>query len=273
ELCCDARRASLWTALTAHPNLAARILSLQLTDEPVSQHSASRVIVPRSLGARIPMNEDACYAGPTHCRKNCADVLASAIATMRSLQRFSWDQTTFLGLHTMEPVFRALRRHCPHLRALEIEFVDRMPSFQAMSAPLWKFENLTRISISVYHAPLFGFAPFHYAPNMFEMLGGCPHLTHLRLAIESGARRDISGFLTDPVWPDLKRLVIEGELTFASPAIVTAFLARHSQLEVLALPAALEMPLLPALPNLRWLHTPELLDDVSAATPAHLPRL
>ncbi|KAJ7117018.1 hypothetical protein C8R44DRAFT_983326 [Mycena epipterygia] len=47
EICCDARRASLWNALTNQPILAARILSLELMSEHVPLYSLSPEIAGR----------------------------------------------------------------------------------------------------------------------------------------------------------------------------------------------------------------------------------
>ncbi|KAJ7098995.1 hypothetical protein C8R44DRAFT_356410 [Mycena epipterygia] len=103
------------------------------------------------------------------------------------------------------------------------------------------------------------------------MLSRCPQLEDLRIAIEMrGDRTDIAQFLADRQWPTLKRFIIEGDLTFTSPVIATAFLARYPSLKMLSLPEHLNLP---TLPHLRWLFMLDFVNEAPMVAPATLPRL
>ncbi|KAJ6550455.1 hypothetical protein DFH09DRAFT_1168907, partial [Mycena vulgaris] len=92
---------------------------------------------------------------------------------------------------------------------------------------------------------------------LFDMLGRCPQLQDLRIVRQIGAERDLSGFLANLTWPRLTRLILGGifSFTFSAPSIVTAFLSRHAQLEMLLLflPRSVDLPVLP---RLRYVYTP-----------------
>ncbi|KAJ7117028.1 hypothetical protein C8R44DRAFT_203205 [Mycena epipterygia] len=119
--------------------------------------------------------------------------------------------------------------------------------------------------------PMLGPIPLDYLAPMFGMLSRCPQLEDLCIAIEMrGNRTDIGQFLADRQWPTLKQFIIEGDLTFTSPVIATAFLARHPSLETLSLPEHLDLP---TLPHLRWLFMPDFVNDAPMVAPPTLPRL
>ncbi|KAJ7101986.1 hypothetical protein C8R44DRAFT_808982 [Mycena epipterygia] len=272
EVCCDARRASLWKALAENPNFTARILWLGLIYEPVSRsrtlHLGERVLVPKYLAGDDDAPLAECTSGgirTNHCQSDCVGALCAAIANMPALKRFAFDASGFGRLHDVQAVFTAVLRSCPSLRELDIAFYDSTPSFDSISEPLWELANLTRVSITVTRHPMIPHATRPYLSEAFEMLSRCPQLEALRIASEMrGPTVDVSAFLTDIYWPYLKSFIIEGDLSLTS----SAFLAQHPQLEILSLPHSLTLP---ALPNLRWLFTPAFVRDVSG--PARFPRL
>ncbi|KAJ7019561.1 hypothetical protein C8F04DRAFT_1321387 [Mycena alexandri] len=246
HICCDACRRSLWKSLPDHPG-SARILSLDLLPEvPGVQR-----LIPKSLNA----SSDEELQG--HCGPDCAELLSAAIATMPRLQRFSFHQSRF---------------RCTNLREVEISFHDRHPgrqSFERFSAPLWEFADLTRLSITVTRYPDVN-TPRPFLERMFAMLSNCPRLGDLRIASEMlGPHADISSFLTDKLWPDLRCLVVEGDITFDAPEKLSSFLLRHPKLEILSLPEPYQLPLMP---SLRWLglFAPGAVEAINAA---HLPRV
>ncbi|KAF7348798.1 hypothetical protein MVEN_01399500 [Mycena venus] len=263
EVCCDARRETLWKALADLPVLSGRINSLELLPEPYALRSSAQLLIPYSLspGTTVQFDAAACNGSA------CIDLLSIAISSMSALKRFSFGQTSLTRLGNTECLFRALRLHCPNLRELEITFYDGNPSFDSFSGPIWELRNLTLVSITVTRHAGVREIPRLYLAKVFDMLSACPDLRDLRIASEMrGPAADISGFLADQVWPDLRRLVMEGDVTFNSRSAVEKFLARHPKLEALSLP---EYVALPDLPNLQWLYTPEF----SRTVPAHTPRL
>ncbi|KAJ7155124.1 hypothetical protein C8R46DRAFT_1356375 [Mycena filopes] len=256
HVCCDARRTTLWKALLERPGVSSRIMSLGLHPEDHQK------LIPQSLNAE---NAEDVNGNGAH---DCAEALSTAIATMSSLERFSFHQTSFAAAHKTKPIFEALRRYCPNLRDVEITFQDGN-SFEAFSAPLWQFANLTRVSVTVNrHVGVRGI-PRPFLKHLFAMLSHCPQLQDLRVASEMrGPNADISGFLTS-TWPALRRFIVEGDLSLAYTKKLSSFLLRHPSLEALLLPSARNLPLLP---NLRWLGPcPE--GDTAAIDVAQQPRL
>ncbi|KAJ7659605.1 hypothetical protein DFH06DRAFT_1472466 [Mycena polygramma] len=265
KVCCDARRTELWKAIADYPGLSSRIRSLELLAEPI-RHSRS------TAQLRIPQFLVDGHGDEQPCAKWGSDsprVLAAAISSMTALTRFSCGQT-IAGLreYPMDAVFQALRQYCPNLRELEITFHDSTPSFDTFSAPIWELANLTLVSITVNRRAMDRGVPRNFLGKMFEMLTACPRLQDLRLASEMrGPAADVSGLLADKDWPDLRRLVIEGDLTFTDHPAVIEFLTRHPQLETLSLNEPIHLP---HLPNLRWLSIPDLVRTI---IPARLPQL
>lgn len=101
--------------------------------------------------------------------------------------------------------------------------------------------NLTRVSITVTRHPGVRGGPRPFLQKMFAMLLNCPRLGDLRIASEMrGPRVDISRFLTDKLWPDLRCLVVEGDIAFDDKEKLTSFLLRHPKLETLSLPESHE---------------------------------
>ncbi|KAJ7728348.1 hypothetical protein B0H16DRAFT_1589041 [Mycena metata] len=260
HVCCDARRRKLWKSLSDHPG-SARILSLEVLPEAPSVQRS----IPQSLNA----SSDEELQGD--CGPDCGELLAAAIAAMPRLRRFSFQQSTFTRTHNMKPVFDALRRRST-LREVEITFHDRHPgrqSFERFSAPLWEFSNLTRLSITVTRYPDVN-TPRPFLEKMFAMLSTCPRLKDMRIASEMlGPHADISAFLSDKLWPNLRRLVVEGDLTFHAPEKLSSFLLRHPKLEILSLPQSYQLPLIPSLRCLE-LFAPGAAETVNAT---HLPHL
>ncbi|KAJ6516664.1 hypothetical protein C8R47DRAFT_1268141 [Mycena vitilis] len=280
KVCCDARRAALWKALAGYPGSFSQILSLGLLAEPM-RHSRG------AAQLRIPQFLVDGHADEETCAKWGSDsprVLAAAISSMTALTRFCCGQT-IAGLreYPLDAVFQALDKYCPHLRELEVTFHDGSPSFEIFSAPvsnltivglrilgrqIWELANLTLLSITVNRHAMVRGVPRNFLAKMFEMLTACPRLQDLRLASEMrGPAADVSGLLADKEWPDLRRLVIEGDLTFTDHPAVIEFLTRHPQLETLSLNEQIHLP---HMPNLRWLSIPDFVRTIILA---HLPQL
>ncbi|KAJ6457554.1 hypothetical protein C8R47DRAFT_1164063 [Mycena vitilis] len=264
EVCCDARRKTLWQTLADRPGPSSRIRSLELFGEGLERY-CHQLRIPQSL---VGSSDEEFYEEGWD--PDSPGGLAAAISRMTGLKRFSFRQTIQnLGKYPLDPVFRALRLCCPDLCELDIVFQDvQSVSFDTFSAPIWELVNLTSVSIDVYRGPMFKAVKQTFLVEMFEMLRACPQLQDLRLAREMrGPQADLSGLLADKAWPDLRRLVFEGDLTFRDHSTVVAFLARHTQLETLSLMDGIALP---EMPNLRWLFLPDLVRNVKAA---NLPRL
>ncbi|KAJ7456158.1 hypothetical protein FB451DRAFT_1564745 [Mycena latifolia] len=285
---CDAGWPSLWNALTEHPALAGRIMSLELRHEPVVPSLSAQSLVPKSLPSVKDTPIETCHSIPSKkCNHHCLDALCSAISLMPALERFCFDQPSFAKLHAIEPIFGAVLAYCRNLREVEIRFRERKPSFASISAPvsfcgfflkrmlnlankLWELANLTRVSIMVKR-PMAMDSAHKYLTDMFKMLSRCPHLEHLRLASEIwGPPAHLSALLANISWPHLRRFIIKGDLTFSSGPAATAFLSRHPQLETLSLHERVDLP---PLPHLRWLSVPEFFDGNFAVVPENLPLL
>ncbi|KAJ7451981.1 hypothetical protein FB451DRAFT_1566034 [Mycena latifolia] len=269
---CDPRRVALWQALTENKTKAASIVTLELLDESPLSPSSSTVLVPRPLahaGCRIKcLSHDADAAFSS----NCTEALATTLSRMCGLTRLCVGGD-FFGTHPIEPIFSSVLENCPNLRELEITYHDEdAPRFDTISAPLWEFRNLRRVSVTVTRSFEVTVPAYTHFRCMLNMLSKCRHLQDLRLAFAQNVAFDVSHFLQKVWWPNLKRLILEGDLRFAWDSAWRQFLYRHSGLEVLSIAGITSINPLPLMPNFRWLSTPVLQRTIcNAAT--QFPRL
>ncbi|KAJ7135185.1 hypothetical protein C8R43DRAFT_1110139 [Mycena crocata] len=254
---CDPLRNSLWQAVAEHPGSASRIQTLELISE--SSSSNPLVLVPKSL-----MTEQGRFVKCTehrHDQCTCTDPLIKAITSMHGLARLCCHTPTTVA------VFSAIVQNCPNLREIEISHYDSWNAyFHTLSAPLWTLSNLTVLSITVRRHPGMLMEPYAHLPAMFEMLSRCPSLHDLRLAFECRKDVNIGPLLSKQTWPQLKRLVLEGDLQKMAPKKLNAFLHRHkASLEILSLAGVLSNQPLPLMPRLRWLYTYDVKQNLSTA--------
>ncbi|KAJ7093399.1 hypothetical protein B0H15DRAFT_832182 [Mycena belliarum] len=271
EIRCDARRSALWVALAQHPGLARRLRSLEMYREPDLLRSN---LVPRCLMSGdndVPPVDCSLDVRSKTCSSQCTERICAAISPMSALMRFCFHHSNFAYLHPIETIFEAVLEHCLQLRELEITFYDGLPTFESASRPLWNLSYLTHVSITVNRSPMIRTKQRQYLTEIMRMLSRCPDLEHLRLASEGrGPLVNLSPMLVAMSWPQLKRLVIEGDLTLNKDPAAVTFLARHTQLETLSLNEPLELP---PLPHLRWLSTPEFRLRMCGLIPERFPLL
>ncbi|KAJ7208246.1 hypothetical protein GGX14DRAFT_566973 [Mycena pura] len=259
---CDVRGVTVWLALTQQPAVAARISTLELIDDNLAGGNRIPAALSPHLGydslKRAQASEIADEFG--------AQALADAIRMMSGVTRMCWIGNTHLRAYRLAPgngvksvcapIFASLTQNCPQLRDIEIIARDLPHSIHLVDAPLWKFSNLKRVSVTVSRFTEVSTAICKHFPAMFDMLDRCPELQDLRLAFARKRRGmiDLSECFKDRFWPRLNVLILEGDLHSSLPAI-TDFLERHPSLKILSL-SEMDVPAssFPAtMPYVRWL--------------------
>ncbi|KAJ7111616.1 hypothetical protein C8R43DRAFT_1041063 [Mycena crocata] len=284
---CDPRRQNLWRALAQRPLSATRIHTLELLPESTAFHPlvqkplfidpVSTPLVPKSVIANVHAMSALPYCMRDLCGLSCGEecekVLASAIAQMQGLYRLGWNHNQFLQTHApIAPIFESLLQTCPNLRELEITHHDVSRGyFHSFFPPAWKSTNLTLVSLSVRRARVSVLEPYKHLPDMFLMLSHCPSLHDLRLAFESRDEIDMDPLFEHGKWPQLTRLILEGDIQSPPISMLNNFIRYHTHMEILSLPQKWIPRPLPALPRLRWLSSPDMRRHISNGL--HFPHL